>query len=661
MYNWKETRICSDTVKLLMLAAVLFAALAVAYVSFESDDSSAETVDGTTYFYDQLTDIEKAIYDEYTNFTLTTYTDPDTAETYPALFISLPIDSSLIGEPVDYVGEVYSVALDKVSDALLYDKPDDCWLGKRWYYKFIDAHQDSSGNLTDGSIGFYNCQYVDFGADTVPGIKAAKTELETKIAQVEAAATPTDLATQYATLKYIHDYVCNTLEYDHTMAEGMFNRNAHTALVDDSHCVVCEGYARAFKALCDEFDIPCLVVIGTGITGGSPGNHMWNVVQMSNDKWYLVDCTWDDMTMGPVYTYFMVGSDSDGDEMKVGQDHLVSTTEYTRLSVPTISVKGYLDDNFTVTFQNYDGTVLQTGDYPFEGTVTAPAVDPTRPDDEYGVYSFTGWSPEFNPTVTQAVTYVAQYSIEYTLYTISFNPMNGDPAIVKADYHYGDAVIVPDTPSKAAEPPYTFTFDKWSPNLVRTVQGDASYTAIYERVVVTGPEGFLFTDAVKTEISGTDMFTVNIKDESGGDVAKITFNQQAIAGLATGQTLTVLPVKISDLDPAVQGNLEGAKAFSIDFGTNTTFAADGKATVALYYEKSAIDKIAGITLYYVNGDTLEQLGYNYEDNYVVFETTHFSDYAIKSVLGLSGIYWYIPIIAILIFAIIGFALAYRYG
>ena len=59
---------------------------------------------------------------------------------------------------------------------------------------------------------------------------------------------------------------------------------------------VCEGYARAFKVLCDKIEIPCVLATGNAKSYSSDpgGAHMWNEVQMENNKWYAVDVTWDD-------------------------------------------------------------------------------------------------------------------------------------------------------------------------------------------------------------------------------------------------------------------------------------------------------------------------------------------------------------------------------
>ena len=64
---------------------------------------------------------------------------------------------------------------------------------------------------------------------------------------------------------------------------------------------VCEGYARAMKCLCDKLSIPCILAVGNAKSykGGAGESHMWNEVQMDNNKWYAVDVTWNDPTGGP--------------------------------------------------------------------------------------------------------------------------------------------------------------------------------------------------------------------------------------------------------------------------------------------------------------------------------------------------------------------------
>ena len=70
---------------------------------------------------------------------------------------------------------------------------------------------------------------------------------------------------------------------------------AHSAysaiLPGDAYEPVCEGYAGAFKVLCDALGVPCICVSGSMT---SLSAHMWNYVQLENGKWYQVDVTTGD-------------------------------------------------------------------------------------------------------------------------------------------------------------------------------------------------------------------------------------------------------------------------------------------------------------------------------------------------------------------------------
>ena len=654
MYNRKENRICSDTVRLLMLAAVLFAALAVAYVSLGSDDSSAETMDGTTYFYDQLTPTEKQIVDKIDELDFTVTNE---GGIYYATFV-IDFGETYKGRTVSEVSALFANVPDKVLPTMLWERPTYYWI----------TNDGMHGNLSYSYLGdiVQSCTYTvrfnniltDYG-NTKEQIIASMNTLNTTINGVPGI----DTTTRLSTITGIHNNVCGLLTYypSKPIPGTMDIRNTYTALVDD-HIVVCEGYSRAFKALCDRFDVPCLIIVGSGVGSTGTEGHMWNQVQMDNDRWYLVDCTWDDQDP-TVSTYLLAGTTTMGfNSHTIAEDHIVSETEYEFLSVPSISTKSYANDVYTLTFLNYDGSTIEVQpNKAYDDPIVAPTA--TYTDALIGTFTFDHWDPTVPDTVTKDMTFTAVYDIAYVDYTFTYHPANGESDIVQI-YHYNDTVTLPAEPEKAADATFTYKFSSWSPAVPETVTGNGEFTAQYEYLgaTVKGSDGFEFTAALKTALADADKFTVTMNTDDGKPLAKITFNKAAIDGFTAGETLTVTEIDPSTLNDAVKQTLEKSKIYHIDFGTNNgDFAIGGKATVALYYEKSAIDKIAGITLYYVNGDTLEQLGYNYEDNYVVFETTHFSDYAIKSVLRLSGIYWYIPIIAILIFAIIGFALAYRYG
>ena len=68
--------------------------------------------------------------------------------------------------------------------------------------------------------------------------------------------------------------------------------SAYSAIIPgDAFEPVCEGYAGAFKVLCDALGVPCLCVSGSMT---SLSAHMWNYVQLESGLWYQVDVTTGD-------------------------------------------------------------------------------------------------------------------------------------------------------------------------------------------------------------------------------------------------------------------------------------------------------------------------------------------------------------------------------
>ena len=72
---------------------------------------------------------------------------------------------------------------------------------------------------------------------------------------------------RYEQLKSIHDYIAKFTNYD---LKARFSSSALGAVVEPG--VVCEGYAEAFKLMCDRLDIPCVCVFGNLIEEDNPAS-----------------------------------------------------------------------------------------------------------------------------------------------------------------------------------------------------------------------------------------------------------------------------------------------------------------------------------------------------------------------------------------------------
>ena len=156
--------------------------------------------------------------------------------------------------------------------------------------------------------------YDPLTADTAK-TSAAKRAAENATQVVAANTAKSD----HEKLKAYLDYIKAAVSYNNEAANNnatpygdpwqiiyVFDNNPFTN-------VVCEGYAKAFKYLCDlssfsESDLFCSLVTGTMTVGTSAGPHMWNIVTFGSRN-YLVDVTnCDADTVGAPDKLFLCGA-----------------------------------------------------------------------------------------------------------------------------------------------------------------------------------------------------------------------------------------------------------------------------------------------------------------------------------------------------------------
>ena len=111
----------------------------------------------------------------------------------------------------------------------------------------------------------------------------------TTVAKNVVKSIITNSMNQEQKVRAMHDYIVKPVRYE--ISDNREIYTAKGALVNK--VAVCQGYALAFKALCDEAGIQCEMVYGTGNSGGQSISHAWNVVCVDG-QWYQIDVTWDD-------------------------------------------------------------------------------------------------------------------------------------------------------------------------------------------------------------------------------------------------------------------------------------------------------------------------------------------------------------------------------
>ena len=172
--------------------------------------------------------------------------------------------------------------------ALNRDHPEIFWLDG-WRTEASGMGNDYTFTL---SFDFGDSWSSAYGTRSIAGDESAmNSQIAALAAQARAAGS-----SRYDQLASVHDWLTHNNLYN-SYAAGLRSPIGDStpweaiSALDTSLSPVCEGYARAFKLVCDELDIPCVLACG--------GDHMWNCVQMEDGAWYAVDVTYDD----PVVSY----------------------------------------------------------------------------------------------------------------------------------------------------------------------------------------------------------------------------------------------------------------------------------------------------------------------------------------------------------------------
>lgn len=135
-------------------------------------------------------------------------------------------------------------------------------------------------------------------------------------------------------------------------------------------------------------------------------------------------------------------------------------------------------NQYNIKFVNYDGTELQTEVLNYGATPSYRLSElPTKPADAQYTYTFSGWSPEINDVVGEAI-YTAQYSSTINKYTVTF--LNDDGTELQSGlWEYGSTPVYSgSTPEKASTAEFDYTFAGWDRE-IDEVTGDTTYTATY--------------------------------------------------------------------------------------------------------------------------------------------------------------------------------------
>ncbi|MBR5644221.1 MAG: leucine-rich repeat protein, partial [Salinivirgaceae bacterium] len=155
---------------------------------------------------------------------------------------------------------------------------------------------------------------------------------------------------------------------------------------------------------------------------------------------------------------------------------VTGTCDYKAQFTPTLRT-------YTITFKNHDGTVLSSATVDYGVVPTYTGAVPQKPADAQYTYTFSGWSPTVVAAVSNAV-YTAQFSTTNVPYAINFLNWDNSPLTATQYYALNEIPSFDGTPTRPATAQYTYTFDKWDPEIA-AVTKDQDYKATYSQTVNT--------------------------------------------------------------------------------------------------------------------------------------------------------------------------------
>ncbi|MDO5590756.1 MAG: transglutaminase domain-containing protein [Lachnospiraceae bacterium] len=264
---------------------------------------------------------------------------------------------------MEEIGEIAQSA----GDAFEYDHPEVFWLYQVSYNVKISGQRKPTGcSVKIDSITIRPGELYSGASGKIAayeeGVQRAMEEIKNNCVNIND---------RYELIKSIHTYVCEKASY----YKGTTTKKIYTTepLLLGNGQVVCEGYAKTIKVLCDRFEIPCACVSGVVYPGTSRADgHMWNAVKMNNGKWYLIDATWNDQPQGIQDTYFLAGKNSKGFEGTYIKDERLERADFSGTGAkvfvyPILNNSKYVytkEDSYTP----YTRTAKATAVYTKKGT-----------------------------------------------------------------------------------------------------------------------------------------------------------------------------------------------------------------------------------------------------------------------------------------------------
>lgn len=439
------------------------------------------------------------------------------------------------------------------------------------YHDSTTVLKDSSGNeITNGSGKKY---YI---ATNDTKTKATSTAVNNAKNIVNANSGKRD----YEKLEAYRDEICRLVAYNHTAAGSSYtggygnpwqliNVFDHTNANEKQ--VVCEGYAKAFKYLCDltwtgvSPAVECYLVTGTMSGGTGEGPHMWNVVHIGVNN-YLVDVTnCDTPAIGATDKLFLCGVENQVNgvsyQVTIGSDVI-------SYSYDEATKDNYMPDELTLSGTKYEEPAMP----PLGGTVTITGASTPNPKigemltaDTSGLIYGTAapgmlsyqWKADGVDVGTNSSTYIVQTADYNKTITVTVTSSNNTGSVISAATA---AVVKKDNTTVLAAPVvkdataegFTYTAIAGQQYAIRTASGspadsewEAVVTASGDKVVTgksANTEYYVYTRIAETSDTNASAASTgtSVKTLKRANASEFTYttNEAVYTGLANRATVS---------------------------------------------------------------------------------------------------------------------------
>lgn len=226
-------------------------------------------------------------------------------------------------------------------NAIQYDHTELFWVQGVGYRMHVEDENYQNGIVSFSIVAELIVDASGLYSSDAELVSAAKNMNST----VNTIIANTPKTSEYDSLVYFNKWLKENNTYNHPHLENDNYPLAHSCISafvsNNVEAVgpVCQGYAYAFKYLCDKIGIDCVVVTGDLCqTYSDPGPHAWNAVELDG-KWYGVDVTSNDSLSTDIYN-FLVGSgtaSSDSTYRTFATSHVIDDNH----TYPTLSQTAY--------------------------------------------------------------------------------------------------------------------------------------------------------------------------------------------------------------------------------------------------------------------------------------------------------------------------------